>query len=162
MSSRILRDPRTRRRRDQRGAAAVEFALVTPVFLVLVFGIIGFGFIFAQQMALINAARQAGRLAVVNNSTCTDIWNEVKTAANSLNMNGSSATFSVGVGSSYSAAQANQKCAGASSVVPCKDSVTGDNLYVTVRYTSRLIIPLAFGDPAFPLRSDGVFRCEFK
>src|SRR3954451_7176120 len=48
---------RIRRRGADRGAAAVEFALVTPLLLVMLFGIIDYGIWFADSIS----ARQAGR-----------------------------------------------------------------------------------------------------
>ena len=38
------------------GAAAVEFALIVPIFLVLVFGVIEFSFMFNQQSAINSAS----------------------------------------------------------------------------------------------------------
>ena len=38
------------------GAAAVEFALVVPIFLVLIFGVIEFSFMFNQQSAINSAS----------------------------------------------------------------------------------------------------------
>lgn len=43
------------------GAAAVEFALLFPLFLALVFGIINFGFAFNQKINLTQTAREASR-----------------------------------------------------------------------------------------------------
>lgn len=43
------------------GAAAVEFALVLLPLVMLLFGIIDFGWIFNQQVSLSNAAREAAR-----------------------------------------------------------------------------------------------------
>ena len=51
--------------RREGGAAALEFALVIPVLLLLVFGIIEFGFMFQAQLALTHAAREGARLAAV-------------------------------------------------------------------------------------------------
>lgn len=51
-----------RRLRDQRGAAAVEFALVLPILLLLVFGIIEFGFIFNRWITVTHAAREGVRV----------------------------------------------------------------------------------------------------
>lgn len=48
------------RTRD-RGAAAVEFALVLPVLLILVFGIIDFGRMLNAQITLTEAAREGAR-----------------------------------------------------------------------------------------------------
>jgi Flp pilus assembly protein TadG len=51
-----------RTRRDgERGAAAVEFALVVPILLILVFGIIDFGLAMTQQSLISNAAREGAR-----------------------------------------------------------------------------------------------------
>ena len=50
---------RGRKRGRDDGASAVEFALVLPLLIILLFGIISFGIVFAQKLALGNAARQA-------------------------------------------------------------------------------------------------------
>ena len=49
----------------QGGAAAVEFALVFPIFLVLVFAIVEFGAIFFDKAVITNASREAARAGVV-------------------------------------------------------------------------------------------------
>ena len=54
---------RRRRGRDQRGAAAVEFALVTPLLLMLVLGIIDFGWMIMKSNLVNNATRDAVRVA---------------------------------------------------------------------------------------------------
>jgi hypothetical protein len=51
-------------RRDG-GAAAVEFALVTPLLFVLLFGIIDYGIWFADSIALRQGVREAARSGVV-------------------------------------------------------------------------------------------------
>ncbi|HEX9696585.1 MAG TPA: TadE family protein [Actinomycetota bacterium] len=53
------------RRRDQRGASAVEFAIVLPVVALLLFGIIDFGIVLNNQNSVRSAAREGARLASV-------------------------------------------------------------------------------------------------
>ncbi len=50
----------TRRGRDS-GAAAVEFALILPIVLLVIFGIIDFGRMLNAQITLTEAAREAAR-----------------------------------------------------------------------------------------------------
>lgn len=50
----------------QRGAALVEFAIVLPLFMGLMFGIMEAGWFFAQQVEIRHAAREGARLAVVD------------------------------------------------------------------------------------------------
>lgn len=58
----------TRFRRDDRGAAAVEFALVLPILVVLVFGIVDFGRALFAYNYLTSAVREGGRFAAVQGS----------------------------------------------------------------------------------------------
>jgi hypothetical protein len=54
------------RRGNDRGAAAVEFALVLPLLVMLVFGIIQFGFVFNAYITVTQAAREGARMASVD------------------------------------------------------------------------------------------------
>jgi len=54
-----------RARGGDRGAAAVEFALLLPLLLLLVFGIIDFGRAINAQITLTQAARTGARLAAL-------------------------------------------------------------------------------------------------
>lgn len=47
--------------RADRGASAVEFALILPILVALVFGIIEFGLVFNAQISLAQAAREGVR-----------------------------------------------------------------------------------------------------
>lgn len=55
-------------RRDS-GASALEFAIVVPVLMMLIFGLLEFGFIFQGQLAVTHAAREGARLAAVHDPT---------------------------------------------------------------------------------------------
>jgi Flp pilus assembly protein TadG len=54
--------------RDQRGASAVEFALVAPLIFMLIFGIIGFGMAFMQLQTIRGSVREGARIAAVGAS----------------------------------------------------------------------------------------------
>ncbi|WP_183093469.1 TadE family protein [Nocardioides stalactiti] len=56
---------RSRRRRDDEGAAALEFALILPILVMLVFGIIAFGYMLSFRQAMSQAAAEGGRAAAV-------------------------------------------------------------------------------------------------
>jgi hypothetical protein len=67
---------RERRRQGERGAALVEFAILAPLLLLLLFGIIEFAWIFAQQVDLRSKTREATRLAIVD-ATTQEVWSRV-------------------------------------------------------------------------------------
>ena len=52
-------------RRLERGAALVEFAMVLPLLLVVIAGIVDFGFAFQRYEVITNAAREGARLATL-------------------------------------------------------------------------------------------------
>jgi len=51
---------------DDRGASLVEFALIMPLLLVLIFGMVDAGWAFFQNLEVRHGAREGARLAVVN------------------------------------------------------------------------------------------------
>ena len=60
---------RTQRRQRERGAALVEMALVLPLLMMVVFGVIEFGTTYNNYISLRDGVRQSARLAVVGNTT---------------------------------------------------------------------------------------------
>lgn len=59
----LLGRARRRRARGDRGAALVEAALITPVFALLLFGILEFGLTFRDYLTVANASRDGARAA---------------------------------------------------------------------------------------------------
>lgn len=54
--------------KNRRGSAAVEFALILPILLVLLFGIIEFGFLLYNEQVITNASREGARYGIVSTS----------------------------------------------------------------------------------------------
>jgi Flp pilus assembly protein TadG len=51
--------------KDQQGAYAVEFAILMPVLLLLLFGIVDFGHCISMKQIMVNAAREGARYGTV-------------------------------------------------------------------------------------------------
>lgn len=56
----------------QDGAAAVEFALILPLFLFIVFSIIEFSIVLYNKAVITNASREAARAGVITNPKRTE------------------------------------------------------------------------------------------
>ena len=66
-----------RRRNGERGAELVEFAFVCPLLLVVVPGIVDFGFLFQRYEVITNAAREGVRVAARPGTTQTEVEDNV-------------------------------------------------------------------------------------
>lgn len=66
-----------RRTRSERGAELIEFALVFPLLLLLVLGMVDFGFLFQRYEVLTNAAREGARIAVLPGYSNSDVQSRV-------------------------------------------------------------------------------------
>ena len=66
-----LRLTRSRLRRDDRGAVALEYAIVFPMFIAIVLGICALGFAFVTQELMDNATRDAARMIRIGTFTGT-------------------------------------------------------------------------------------------
>ena len=77
----------------RQGAAAVEFALVAPVFFLMVFGMIEFGRMVMVQQVLTNASREGARVAVLDGSTGTATSTSVTTYLQNAGISGATVTI---------------------------------------------------------------------
>lgn len=78
---RLIRD---KKGKGERGQAMVEFALVLPIFLLVVFAIVDFGMGFHAWITVTNASREGARIGVVGADAAT-IEAKVRSTAASLN-----------------------------------------------------------------------------
>lgn len=79
-----------RRMLGERGASAIEAALVTPVVIALLFGIIELGFVFKDYLAVAGAVRSGVRIASANPRTSTFAQiaaNNVASTGGAMNFN---------------------------------------------------------------------------
>jgi len=147
------------------GAAAVELAIVLPILLLLVFGIIYFGFIFATQISLNSSARDAARAGVVKPlaSTGTPLsCSEIATMARDdaltiglTNTNAIKVTVTNPNGTSCTWAQNASMTS--SSIQMC---ATSGQLTVALEYTMVSPVPL-MPLSSVNLKATGAFQCEY-
>jgi Flp pilus assembly protein TadG len=139
----IRRDAHTDERcsRHERGQSLVEFAMVLPLLLVLLFGIVDFGRAFQSWISITNAAREGARVGTTG-ATATTICARVEATA---------------------------AVSGATCTVTGVPGMTGDNVTVKVDYTLSLITPIGpmlglLGgqglQSSFPLTSTAIMRIE--
>lgn len=84
--------------RQRRGAATVELAVVAPLFLLLLAGIIEFGLAFRIQHTLSSAARRGARAAAVEGAGTSTLVGRVKShCVQSLGVNEADVAVSVAV-----------------------------------------------------------------
>jgi Flp pilus assembly protein TadG len=83
-------------RRKRRGAAVVEFAVVAPVFFIMIFGLIECGQAIMVQQVLTNAAREGARVAVLDSTTPTHdyVIGKVTTYLQNSGISGATVTIS--------------------------------------------------------------------
>lgn len=60
-------------RKNERGSIFIEFALITPLLLLLMFGVFDFSKFYFTQLTLQHALREAGRYAVAGNHFGTGV-----------------------------------------------------------------------------------------
>ena len=127
-----------RAQRDgERGASAVEFAILLPLLVLLVFGIIQVSLVWNRSQGLHAAAREGARLASLPYSTTNDVKTRVTDALQGVPLE-NPPTITV-----------SRSCANAS----------GQTVTVNVSAATKLDIPL-WGTQPITLHGKGKFRCE--
>jgi Flp pilus assembly protein TadG len=135
---------------SERGAVAVEFALILPVLVLLVFGAIEFGRVLSQYQVFQGAAREGARCAAVQDGEAAvglpvcDVRERIESATGSYTASLSTLSVEVddGNGSPY-------VCSGR----------RGENVHVS--WTQPLDVTIPFWrDTTITTTIEGVFRCE--
>jgi Flp pilus assembly protein TadG len=81
-------------RRNRRGAAAVEFAVVAPLFFLMVLGMIEFGRLIMVQQVITNASREGARMAVLDGATTAGVRTTVQNYLQGASVRGAEVTVS--------------------------------------------------------------------
>lgn len=133
-------------RRRSRGQALVEFALIVPLFAIMLFGVIDFGLAFDASIAISNAAREGARLGATQ-PNATAINTRVRAVAGGLN--NSRLTITITCKTSTGGA-----CPGG-----LAGATRGGSVVVRVNYGYPMLTPIAFGT-LIPLQSTAEMRVE--
>jgi Flp pilus assembly protein TadG len=118
---------------SERGAAAVEFALLLPLLLMLVLGTIEFGRAYNAQITLTNAARDGVRVMAIDNNPTS-----AKTAAQ------------------YAAASVSSTIPASDITLSTNTCSTGTQVTLTIKYNLSTITGIA---GPFPMTGKGVMLC---
>jgi Flp pilus assembly protein TadG len=130
------------RRRNERGAVAVEFALLLPLLIVLLFGIIAFGIALFRVVNYASAAREGARYAAVHcrpeAQTCTPDLIEARVTQ-----------------------AANGNPIGPGSPTADRDCAIDTGFPVTVSWDQSVPVHIPLlPDLSFTMNVAGTFRCE--
>jgi Flp pilus assembly protein TadG len=152
-----------RRTRRDRGAVAVEFALLFPILLMLVFGMIDFGRALNAQITITQASRTGARLAAVGSA---NVITATENAAIGLNVTSPAPTFlqcPVGTTSGGGCVtEANNMCQPGA-------QAANQQAVITVTYKYNFVTPLkavmglfgsSLGSGPLTLTATGVMPCE--
>lgn len=140
-----MRAPKAPRRRS-RGQALVEFAIVLPVFLLVLSGVLDFGFLFYSRMSAINAIREGAENGALQSGPSTT-WSQMKTSVSGVitaDANGvplGSPTFQLLTLSAPSTWVSATNPSGTTLMSALK----GDAVQVTATYQYHTFFPLLFG-----------------
>ena len=134
-TERSLRLEEAARARLTRGSVTVEMAIVAPVLILLLFGIIEVGLIFKDAVSLNSACREGVRAAALGSGT-TEVTNRVQAAATGLT--GTSVTVDTYYRTYSSGTWSSWTLLAAGGATP-NAAPTGAQMRVTLGYPHRLI-----------------------
>lgn len=97
-------------RRDQSGAAAVEFALVVGLFVFILYGLIAFGMILATKQRVTNGAAEGARAAVGQTTAAGAKSVAIARITRALGTPGTTYTIGPGVGEPTTGACGSNQC----------------------------------------------------
>jgi len=155
------------RRADDTGASAVEFALVVPLLIMLVFGIIQFGMTFAQILSLNNASRQAARVGVVGLNNCGTLMAQIQQATTGtiglkfpLTVTVTRGGAAVCTATVTPTTVSYSPGVGSATTVACPTGNSTQSLSVATTSSGTFAIPPFIFISNYQVKGNGVYQCE--
>lgn len=139
----------------EHGASAVEFALVLPILVLLVFGIITFGIVFARSQGMEAAAREGARTASLGRSVDSSrVEAAVQNTAVPFINTQTDIDFEILAGETPESQVLK-------SSDWCETTATLVTVVVRVKDATDYSLPIPlFGDITTDYEASGTFRCE--
>ena len=135
----------------RKGQAVVEFALILPVFVLLVFGAIELGRAYYVKHLLTNAAREGARVGSLPNQLEADVHDRIQEFLTG-----------VGLGGTWGYSVVVKNPAGVLRTGGLVNAIAGDRVTVTITYTFQVLVGTVI--PGFtgnvPLNNSCTFRHE--
>jgi len=122
--------------KSEKGASAVEFALILPILIILIFGIVQFGIAFNNYITITHAAREGARIAAVDLNN-PDLENIIIERAFPVQITEDDIVISTPEGTNI-----------------------GDPVEVEITYNISITIPLV-GSWDIPLKNKAIMRLEY-
>ena len=122
--------------KSEKGASAVEFALILPILIILVFGIVEFGIAFNNYITITHAAREGARIAAVDLNN-PDLKNIIIERAFPVQITETDIVINTPDGTNI-----------------------GDPVEVEITYNISITIPLV-GSWDIPLKNKAIMRLEY-
>jgi Flp pilus assembly protein TadG len=159
---------------DQRGASAVEFAVIASLLLLILFGTITFGIVFNRYQGLQSAAREGARLGSLSGTTRSEILDRVRDSVSIVEGSAIAAscpsnvnTLAVETGCLKVFARPSPGAAptevtpSSTAQAPCGAAYPGPDksVVVEVYYRLRIDIPL-WASPQMTVSGGAEFKCE--
>jgi Flp pilus assembly protein TadG len=136
------------RANSDRGAAAVEFALLLPLLLLIVFGIIDFGRAINAQITITQAAREGARVMALPGGTTVESDGNQAYQDRAI-------TAATGLGLTASDVTAPASCPATGG------ALAGDDAQVQITYSFSFVTPISiFFGSTRTLTAEGVMPCE--
>lgn len=120
---------------QHRGQSMVEFALILPILLLLLTGIVDFGLLLHDQLKVSEAAREGARTAALGGNNA-NVYARVNQVASGLSVN--------------------------TTIIPEPTRIAGNTVNVTVRHTYSFITPMigSFFNNNFTASGVAIMRVE--
>jgi hypothetical protein len=156
---------------EERGASAVEFAIIASVLFLVLFGTIQFGIAYNRYQGLNAAAREGARLGALENTNVDAIRQRVLNSLSILDPSKFSSAYTcpalatdqgcIEVYQESTTSPGTYSIMNSGSSIPCDSAHAGAiaSLKVIVNYKMLIQIPL-WASPSITASGTGIFKCE--